>query len=66
MVVLKRFLPPRDAGDSELAHQPSDAFAADPHTVLVGQLGVDPWRPVGLQRAVVDHDDPPLQLRIAQ
>jgi hypothetical protein len=40
------------------AHQPLDALAPDVHVILQAQLGVHPWRPVGLQRVGVDLGDP--------
>jgi hypothetical protein len=52
--------------DAQVAHQPGDSLAADVDVVLVGELELDPRRPVRLQRAVVDRHDQPGELRIAQ
>lgn len=55
-----------DALDAQLAHQPGDPLASDADFVLVAELVVDPDSAVDLVRAVVDLDDQPLQLGIAQ
>src|SRR5207247_1431706 len=57
---------PGDALELELAHQAGDALASDVDVVVVGEIELHPRRAVGLERAVVDRHDQPLQLLIAQ
>jgi hypothetical protein len=48
--VVCRFLPPRNAFDAQVAHQPGDPLAAGEDIVLAGELELDPRAPGGLQR----------------
>ena len=63
---LRPLATPGDTLDPELAHQPRHPLASDVDVVLVGELELDPRRPVGLQRPVVDRHDQPGELLIAQ
>ena len=55
---------PVHADDSVFAHEPLDAFAPDPYALSEAELGVHPWRAVGVARSGVDVADDLDQLQI--
>jgi hypothetical protein len=46
--------PAGHAAQALAAHQPFDTFAPDADPGTESQLGVDPWRPVGASRTMMD------------